>query len=59
MLPMLVLLAACTTTRATETKAVCAIWSGVTFSQVQDSGQTVDEIRALNAKRDAYCGAKK
>ena len=44
---------------ATDTKAVCAIWSGVTFSQAQDSGQTVDEIRALNAKRDAYCGAKK
>ena len=61
MLPMLALLAACQTTRgtATDTKAVCALWSGVTFSQAQDSGQTVDEIRALNAKRDAYCGSKK
>lgn len=60
MLLMLVPLAACQTTRgtATDAKAVCALWSGVTFSQAQDSGQTVDEIRALNAKRDAYCGGK-
>lgn len=62
MLPMLgLVVTSCQTpgTAIKDTKAVCAIWSGVTFSQAQDSGQTVDEIRALNAKRDAYCGGKK
>lgn len=60
-LPMLVLLAACQTTRTTATtdKAACSIWSNVTYSGSQDSSQTVAEIRALNAKRDAYCGKPK
>ena len=61
MLLMLAPLAVSCQTRgiATTDKAVCALWSGVTFSAAQDSGQTVDEIRALNAKRDAYCGGRK
>lgn len=55
-LAMLVPLAACQTTRTTATgKAVCAIWQPVTYSASGDTGQTVDEIRAANAKRDAYC----
>lgn len=59
---MLALLAACQTTQGTATtgnKAACALWGDVTYSGSQDSEQTVAEIRALNAKRDAYCGSKK
>lgn len=54
---MLAPLAACQTTRGTATpdKAVCALWGEVTYSGSQDTQQTVAEIRALNAKRDAYC----
>lgn len=58
MLLMLALLAACQTTRTTATtgnKAVCALWGDVTYSGSQDSEQTIAEVRALNAKRDAYC----
>ena len=59
-LPMLLLLAlgtGCQTTHTTATtdKAICSIWGNVTYSASQDSGQTVEEVRALNAKRDAYC----
>jgi hypothetical protein len=57
---MLAPLAACQTTRTTATdKAVCSIWGNVTYSASSDSQQTVDEIRALNAKRDAYCRGPK
>lgn len=51
------LLAACQTTPTTGTasKAVCAIWTPVTYSASQDSQATIDGIRALNARRDAYC----
>lgn len=54
---MLSLLAACQTTptTATASKAVCAIWTPVTYSASQDSQATIDGIRALNARRDAYC----
>ncbi len=54
---MLALLAACKTTSGTATtdRAICALWGEVTYSGSEDSQQTVAEIRALNAKRDAYC----
>lgn len=54
---MLVLLAACQTTRTTATadKAVCAIWSPITYSAANDSEQTIAEVRRQNARRDAYC----
>ena len=54
---MLVLLAACQTTRTTATadKAVCSIWQSVTYSASQDSQQTIAEVRQQNARRDAYC----
>jgi hypothetical protein len=56
MLPLLVLLAACQTTRTTGIdKAVCSIWTPATYSASQDSQQTIDGNRALNARRDAYC----
>lgn len=53
---MLAPLAACQTTRTTEIgKAVCAIWQPVTYSASGDTQQTIDEARANNARRDAYC----
>lgn len=55
-LGMLVPLAACQTTRTTAIdKAVCAIWTPVTYSGSKDTPETVASNRALNAKRDAYC----
>lgn len=36
---------------------VCLIWKPLTYSASGDTGRTVEEIRDLNAKRDAYCGA--
>ena len=54
-LAMLAPLAACQTTPTTETRAVCAIWQPVTFSASGDTSQTVAEVRAANAKRDAFC----
>ena len=58
MLPLLALLAACSTTRTTATDDACLIWVPVTYSANGDTPQTVQEIRALNAKRDAYCKGK-
>jgi hypothetical protein len=59
MLPLLALAACQTTTPTIGTgREVCLIWSGVTYSAKGDTARTVEEIRALNAKRDAYCGAK-
>lgn len=54
---MLALLAGCSTTSAIGTtgREVCLIWSDVTYSAKSDTAQTVEEIRALNAKRDAFC----
>ena len=57
---MLALAAACTTTRTTETgKEVCLIWQDQSYSASKDSQQTVEEIRAKNAKRAAYCKGTK
>lgn len=57
LLLMLALLTACKTTSGTATtgKAICALWGELTYSGSEDSQQTVAEVRALNAKRDAYC----
>lgn len=56
-LPMLGLLAACQTTPTTATMDdVCLIWQPITYSASGDTPRTVDEIRAQNARRDAYCG---
>lgn len=56
---MLALLAGCSQTIATATTPdACLIWAPVTYSAKGDTKQTVDEVRALNAKRDAYCGKK-
>lgn len=52
---MLALLAACKTTPTTATDDICLIWTPVTYSASQDSQATIDGIRALNARRDAYC----
>ena len=55
MLAMLALMGCQSMTPTTATKAVCAIWQPVTYSASGDTGQTVSEVRASNAKRDAYC----
>jgi hypothetical protein len=53
---VLVLLAACSTTRTTGTgKEVCLIWTPATYSAKGDTPETIDGNRALNAKRDAFC----
>lgn len=60
MLTLLALLAACQTIPKTATtgREICRIWGSVTYSGKGDTKLTVDQIRALNAKRDAYCGKK-
>lgn len=53
----LALLSGCATIRTTGTGQpdACLVWGIITYASEHDSRQTVDEIRALNAKRDAYC----
>lgn len=53
------LLAACSQTLTTATISdVCLIWTPVTYSAKGDTPETVEGIRALNARRDAYCTGK-
>jgi len=55
-LMLLALLAACKTIPTTGTTPdVCLIWKPVTYSAGQDSGETINEVREQNAKRNAYC----
>lgn len=61
MLTLLALSAACQTTQTTATmpgREVCRIWGSVTYSGKGDTKLTIDQIRALNAKRSAYCEGK-
>lgn len=59
MLLALALLAACQTIPTTgTTDSVCLIWTPATYSAKADSAETVEGNRALNARRDAYCGKK-
>lgn len=57
MLPLLALAMTSCQTRETATTGneVCLIWRGVDYSATDDSAETVAAIRALNARRDAYC----
>jgi hypothetical protein len=63
LLGMMCLPAGCQQTSTTRTDAtemaiaadVCRAWRPVTYSSL-DSEQTVLEVRASNAARDAYCG---
>src|SRR5690606_17876357 len=51
------LLAACKTIPTTGTMDdVCLIWRPITYSASGETPRTVNEIRAQNARRDAYCG---
>lgn len=34
---------------------VCTQWKGISYSQKNDTAQTVSEIRVNNASRQAYC----
>lgn len=38
-----------------ETKAVCAVWSDISWSR-KDTPQTVAEVKVNNARRAGYCG---
>lgn len=59
MLLTLVLLASCQTTPTTATTDnVCLIWTPATYSAKADSAETIAGNRALNARRDAYCGRR-
>ncbi len=40
-------------------RPVCLIWTPATYSGAGDTAETVEGNRALNAKRDAYCGKPK
>lgn len=58
--PMLIgatlILGGCATTTATGgTKAVCSVWTPVSWS-VADTDQTIREAKANNAARAAWCG---
>lgn len=56
MLLPLALLASCQTIPTTGTdKAVCAIWTPVSYSALHDTPETIAGVRVLNARRDAYC----
>lgn len=57
MLPMLGLaMTSCQTRTIATTDDVCLIWTPLTYSVSGDTAETVDGIRGLNARRDAYCG---
>jgi len=53
---LLALSAGCKTIPTTGTDDVCLIWRPITYSASQDSPETIDGNRALNAKRETYCG---
>lgn len=49
-------LTGCSQTMGTaETKAVCAVWSDISWSR-KDTPQTVAEVKVNNARRAGYCG---
>lgn len=52
-----VLLATCETTPSTGTisNEVCLIWRPLTYSARGDTPETVEQVRAHNARRQAYC----
>lgn len=55
-LMLLVPLLGCTTTPSTGIpNEVCLIWRPVTYSASRDSLETVEEIRAQNARRQSFC----
>lgn len=56
MLTAVMLAAGCETTTATRGgKAVCAVWQPISWAD-DDTDQTIREVKANNAARDAFCG---
>jgi hypothetical protein len=53
-LPLLT--AACQTTDGAAISAVCAQFRGIGWSQ-KDTPQTIDEVKASNARQKAFCAA--
>ena len=48
-------LAACGTTAGGGTDAACGPWRAITWSS-RDTAATIDEVKAGNARRAAWCG---
>lgn len=50
------LVTGCSQTMATaETKAVCSVWTSISWSK-KDTPLTIVEIKVNNARRAGYCG---
>lgn len=55
-LTLLALMEGCRTTPSTGIPGeVCLIWRPITYSASRDSPETVDEVRAQNARRQSFC----
>lgn len=42
---------------ATPVISVCLAWKPVLFSRLHDTPETIEQAKANNAARDAYCGS--
>lgn len=48
------LLTACGQTTATGVSSACSVWRDITWS-VDDTDQTIREVKVNNARRDGFC----
>lgn len=48
-------LAKCQTIQTIEIRGACSVWNELTYSQSQDSVETIVGIKGNNAARAAYC----
>lgn len=48
------LLTACGQTTATGVSSACSVWRDITWS-VDDTDQTIREVKINNARRDGFC----
>jgi hypothetical protein len=48
------LLTACGQTMATGASSACAVWSGIRWD-VDDTDETIRQVKVNNARRDAFC----
>ena len=53
---LLIPLAGCQTTGGAGIEATCAQWRGISWSR-KDTLQTVDDVKANNARRKAFCAS--
>jgi len=50
----MLLLTACGQTTSTGATSACSVWRGISWS-VEDTDQTIREVKVNNARRDAFC----